>query len=349
MKKNTETGSADRMVTQDDVAKHAGVSRSMVSYVLNGGPRPVAEETRLRIIDSIRELGYRPNKTAQKLIKSQYDSVAENQFGIIMSDVFMFRRPYYAAILAGIHDTAHANNRHVRFIRFFQDLKDPVLFNELIHKEEISGLILIALDQSIASAEDENLLREINGRIHNIICIEWEVEGLPSVMFNRQEAAYKATKHLVDIGIEELLYIGPQDNRVLGFQQALLEAGLLKPDQRILYGSNLVDGRDAVGEIVRSGRLPRGIVGGTDEVSMGLLRGLSSFGIRVPDTVALVSIDNIEMSAFTNPPLTTVNVNTFEMGKLSVETLINRSKNPGQVVATIMLPTQLVIRESCRG
>jgi DNA-binding LacI/PurR family transcriptional regulator len=336
-----------RSITQDDVARRAGVSRSIVSYVLNGGPRPVAQETRDRILEAIQELGYRPNKFAQKLNRSQNDSVAEKQLGIIMSDVFMLRRPYYADILAGIHNTAHDQNHHIRFIRFFQELKDPLLFNELIHKEEVSGIILIALDQSLHSSEDEQLLQQIRDRVVNIICIEWELEGLPGVIFNRQEAAYKATNHLIDCGLKNLLYIGPQDGRVLGFQQAVLQAGLADQAHKVIEGSNLSDGLEQARIMIKKHNLPEGILSGTDEVSMGLLRGLHEARVRVPEDISLVSIDNIEMAGFTAPPLTTVNVDTFEMGRIAVQDLIYRSKHPGESPILHVLPTKLILRESC--
>lgn len=334
-----------RSITQDDVAKHAGVSRSIVSYVLNGSPRPVAPETKQRILKAIEELNYRPNKFAQKLMKSSSASLADRQYGVVLSDVFMLRRPYYADILAGIYASVHEKNHHIRFLRFFQDLKDPLLFNELIHKEEISGLMLIALNQSIKSAEDNKLISQIKDRIENIVCVEWELENVSSVNFNRQEAAYKACRHLLSLGHSKIIYIGPDDNRVLGYQQAILETS--REYRNYFAGSDLADGFDVCQGIIARGELPDAILGGTDEVSMGILRSLNLNKIDVPKQIALVSIDNIDIAAFTSPPLTTVNVPTAEMGKMAVQILINQASNKDMIVATSLLPTQLIIRESC--
>lgn len=338
-----------KTVTQDDVAQRAGVSRSIVSYVLNPGGRPVAPETRKNVLQAIEDLGYRPNKYAQNLMKSKYDSVADKQFGVILSDVFMLRRPYYADILAGIHTTAHENNHHIRFLRFFHDLKDPLLFNELIHKEEISGLILIALDQSIKNPEDEKLIRQIQERIKNIICVEWELEGVPSVNFSRREAAYKACIHLLSQGKTDILYIGPEDKRILGYQQAILEKNSLADLKDPLIGSDMAMGYSLCETLLKDNNLPQAILSGTDEVSMGILRCLYKSGIKVPEDISIVSIDNIEIAEFTNPPLTTVNVDTWQMGSVAVQTLIQRVKTPTLMVTQTLLPTQLVIRESCSG
>lgn len=336
-----------KTVTQEDVAKLAGVTRSVVSCVLNRSDRPVAQETRDKILKAMAELGYRPNVAAQNLTRTRYNSIAEKQFGILMSDISMLSKPYYSNILAGIHATAHESNHHIHFIRFFHDLKDPLLFDELIHEDKISGLIMISLDQSIKSKEDEKLVAEIKERIDNIVCIEWTSEGLPSINFSRQEAAYKACKYLISKGHKDILYIGPNDERCLGFQQALLESGNLENIKKSFFGVTPRDGYEFTNRIIESGELPEAIVGGTDELSIGILRSLNEHKIDVPDKLALISIDNIEMSEFTNPPLTTVNVETWEMGKFAVMELIRRAKNKDQMPSNTILPTELVIRESC--
>lgn len=344
--------SSTRPVTQDDVARHAGVSRSIVSYVLNDGPRPVAPETRQRILNAIRELGYRPNRAAQNLTRSKNENIAHKQLGIIMSDVYMLRRPYYADILAGIHNTAHEQEYHIRFIRFFSDLKDPLLFNQLIHREEVSGIILLALDQSIHSDQEWTLIAEMRSRIRNIICLEWELEGLPSVLFNRQEAALMAGRRLVASGLRRLMYVGPEDARLSGFRQLCMEEHLpthtSPTGDGLVFGFNLSDGYRAALAIAAMAERPEGVLGGTDEVSMGMLRGFAEAGLRVPEDISVVSIDNIEMSEFSIPPLTTVNVNTFEMGHTAVQTLIHRAIHPADVPVHAVLPIQLVERKSCK-
>src|SRR5262245_50833452 len=131
----------NRAITQDDVAERAGVSRSIVSYVINNGPRKVSEETRQRVLAAIQELGYRPNKHAQ-MPSATEEAFAEKSIGIILASNFMFKRPYYGSILASMHQYAHEKGWHIRFIRLFDEFSDPTLFNELIDPNEISGVIL---------------------------------------------------------------------------------------------------------------------------------------------------------------------------------------------------------------
>ena len=336
-----------KAITQHDVAKMAGVSRSIVSYVLNDGPRGVAPETKARILDAIETLGYRPNKFARNL--QNYESLADKQLGVVLSDVFMFKRPYYADILAGIYSSAHQHKYHIRFLRVFSDFTDPVLFNELIHEEEVSGLLLIALDQSIHSELERALISRITERIQNIVCVEWEFDGLPSINLNRQEAAYKAAAHLVDLGYRDICYIGPADKRVAGYRQLFLERGLMPCPREPMPGVTMRDGA-AMCDSLLAGQnqpFPEAFLGGTDEVCMGILSSLHRNGIAVPNGCGVIGIDNIEMSQFMSPPLTTVSVDTYEMGRIAVETLLNRAANPGRLPTTTFLPTKLIIRESC--
>lgn len=346
----SENGSArtnPNHVTQEDVARRAGVSRGIVSYVINNGPRPVAPETRERVLQAIAELGYRPNKHAQQLMREQWGSVAERDFGLILPGVSLLQRPYYGSILAGIHQTAHDLHYRVRFIRFFDELQNAALFNELIHREEISGLILMSLDQAITSESDRNLIAAIRERIDNVVCLEWRLEGLPSVSFDRAAAAYQATSHLINLGHQDILYLGLGDERVMGYHQARIEHNLPLTPNSVFFAHDLASGYHEIGRIMAEKQRPRAIVAGSDEVAFGILRQLREQHIAVPQDIALASIDNIPMSAYAAPPLTTVDVPQMDMGRVAVEVLVNNGKGKTITSMVNLLPTKLVVRESC--
>lgn len=333
-------------ITQEDVARHAGVSRGVVSYVVNNGPRQVAPETRDRVLKAIEDLGYRPNKHAQRLMREQGDSIAGRQFGLVLTDPSMLRRPYYGSILAGIHKTAHAQNCHVRFIRFFEELRNPVLFNELVHEEEISGLLLMSLDQVIIGEQDRHLIRQIQSRIKNIVCIEWEWEDLPSINFNRAEATFKATCHLIEMGHKAISYVGQEDNRVLGYRQACLENEIPASVYYVTPRANMVASYDMAELLLAQTSLPTAITAGCDEVAIGLLKAFTDQGIQVPKDIALASVDNIPVAEFITPALTTVDVPQTDLGRMAVEMLINRTKQPDMPMASMLLPVKLIVRES---
>ncbi len=316
-------------ITQEDVARHAGVSRGVVSYVVNNGPRQVAPETRERVLKAIEELGYRPNKHAQRLMRDQGDSIVDRQFGLVLTDASMLRRPYYGSILAGIHRAVHAHHCHIRFIRFFDELRNPVLFNELVHEEEISGLLLMSLDQ-----------------VKNIVCIEWEWDELPSINFNRAEATYKATRHLIERGHRSVLYVGQEDNRELGYRQACGEAGLPASVHYVTPRANMVHSYELAAGLLNLSPRPRAITAGCDEVAIGLMKAFTDLGVSVPEDIAIASVDNIPVAEFMTPALTTVEVPQTDLGRVAVDVLINRLRQPDLPAASVLLPVKLIVRES---
>jgi len=334
-------------ITQNDVACRAGVTRSLVSYVLNGN-RAVAPETRQKILNAISELEYRPNKFAQALSMGNRGVLADQHIGIVLCNFEMFLRPYYAEILAGIHQAAHEKDFHIRFIRFFNELKSPVLFNQLIHSEEICGLLLVALDQCLETPEDRQLIGRIQEQIDQIVCVEWQMPGLSSVSFDRQAAAYQAVKYLFDQGYRDIAYIGETDQRVTGFKQAFLEYRAEDiPGLYIDAAADMASGRRAMQRLHQSrGTLPGAICVGSDEVAVGILSYLHEQGIAVPGDTAIISIDNLEMAEYTTPQLTTMNVQKRAMGCRAVEMIVNHSAGQGENALALLLPVNLVIRKS---
>jgi LacI family transcriptional regulator len=335
-------------ITQNDVAVHSGVTRSMVSYVLNGNTRAVAPETRKKILNAINELGYRPNKFARALSMGKRNVFADKHIGIVLSGAEMFLRPYYTEILAGIHSEAHSKGYHIKFIRFFNELSNPVLFNQLIHLEEICGLILIGVNQCLKHVEDLQLIEQVKSRIDQIVCVDWQAAGLSSVLFDRQAAAFKAMNYLFEKGYSDIAYIGESDERIAGFKQAFIEQGIMETSN--LYIDSAMDmatGYNAIKKLHQNNKtLQMAILSGSDEVAVGILLYLHEQGIAVPEKVAVISIDNIEIAEYSNPQLTTINVQKRAMGCHAVEMIVNKSAGQGEKSLTLLLPTNLVVRKS---
>ncbi len=342
----------ERHVTQKEVAELAGVTRSMVSYVLNGTNRSVAPETRQKILDAIKELEYRPNRNAQALLAGE-ETLAKKQIGVILPNSATFLRPYYTEILSGIYDATHNAGCHVRFIRFFEDLKNPILFNHLIHQEEIGSIVLLALDQVVHSAEDFEILQNIKERIENAVCVDWQMEGFTSVLFDRENAAYQATRHLISRGYGVPSYIGQNDQRIAG-----LIRGAKETDENSAEKLSITEAFDmhsgyngmknlAMKHNAQGTPLPRSILAGSDEIAVGILRFLTENDIHVPEQLALISIDNLETAEFASTPLTAVNVPKKAMGEKAVALLVDHTTGTDHTAQTILLPTNIIERCSC--
>lgn len=333
----------NKTVTQVDVAHYAGVSRSIVSYVINNGPRKVSEETRLRVLDAIKALDYRPNKYAQ-MLSNTGDSVAQKTIGIILANNPMFMRPYYGIILASLHEHAHEHDHHIRFIRVFSDFNNPALFNELIHPNEISSVILIGLDRVLKTPNDHALVEAIIQRVERVVCVEWEWPGVTSVQFDRRNAAYQATKHLLGTGRSHVVYIGPQDQRVSGYQQALWEHGLQPDPAYILFAVESPSGYETCNRFLHANPPLDAVCAGTDEAAVGIYKSLQEHGLTIPDDVAVASIDNLDFAPFLNPSLTTIDIPKDEIGFHAVDALLSDMSRDTAV--SLMIPTTLIVRDS---
>jgi DNA-binding LacI/PurR family transcriptional regulator len=338
-------------VTQEDVAERAGVSRSVVSYVLNNGPRKVSEETRQRVLAAIQELGYRPNEHAQRLKSG--NATAENSIGILMGGkgYNQLELPYYSSILSGLYDYAYQQQHQISFLAYWEALKDPIFFNKHLHEEEISSLILILPSLIPKTKEDEKLLKQIIARIPHIVCLEETVMGLPAVMFDRAEAARSAMQHLIGLGHHRIAFVALNDQRLTGYKQSLLEANIPYNDALVNFlepsNSQVQSSYDIVMRLLKEDADISAIFTATDEAAIGAMAAISDCGKTVPEDIAIVSIDNIEIAAMLRPALTTVDIPKRSLARFAIQSLMNQIEYPDQGQVSTMLPTKLIVRQSC--
>lgn len=343
--------SQTQRVTQRDVAERAGVSTSIVSYVINHGPRSVSAETRARVLEAVEELGYRPNRHAQGLMRSKWQSDASlRDFGVVLGrSSGMFVRPYYGEVLAGIYDEADALHLRVRFIQSIDQLADPLLFNELIHSDEIAGLILFGVESGQGDAA-VRLIDRMRERISNIVCVERQFGDLPSVTFDRANAAREAVNHLLQLGHRRIGFLGAVDDRLSGYRLALLDSGVEVDDTLVcsLPGGNTpAEGFQHVRCLMELEKPPTAIFCCSDEVAIGAINGLRAIGRTVPDDVALVSIDDIPFAQYITPSLTTIHVPKAQMGAYGVRMMREAALRPYHAPVSMLLPTTLIVRNSC--
>jgi len=259
---------------------------------------------------------------------------------------YMLKRPYYGSILASIHEHAHERDWRIRFIRVFDDFNNPALFNELIHPNEISGVILIGLDQVLQTPNHNALMEAIVERVERVVCIEWEWPGVPSIQFDLQNAAYRACNHLLSTGRRRVAYIGPHDKRISGYHQALWEQKLPLETHLMLSAANPQSGYECCEQIISAKSSIDGICVGTDETAIGVLKCLHEHHLAVPKDVAVASIDNIDISMFTVPALTTIDVPKDQIGFHALDILVSRPPTKGAPAFSINVPIQLLVRES---
>ncbi|MCU0495384.1 MAG: LacI family transcriptional regulator [Chloroflexaceae bacterium] len=353
---STKVSQPSAQVTQKDVARRAGVALSSVSYVINNGPRPVSEETRARVLKAIDELGYRPNEHARRLIQRNWGTEpSPRQFGILLfgGPRVLIARPYYSTLIVGLYDEAVRQNYAVRFVHLSEEIRNPLLFNETIHRESIAGVVLLQVAPLDRTYRD--LLERVIERIGNVICLDTFFPNLPSITFDHLGAGRLATDHLLGLGHQRIGYIGNRDGRFDGYLQSLRLHGLtfepgLATSEKITdqdeVTNSLEGGWLGANQLLSLPELPTAIFCASDEVAIGALRAAREHGLRVPDDLSIVSVDDIELARYTSPPLTTVRVPQADMAGLTVRTLIERVSSPNAMPVNMVLPVTLQQRGS---
>jgi LacI family transcriptional regulator len=335
-------------VTRDDVAKLAGTSTAVVSYVINNGPRPVAPATRERVLAAIAELGYRPNSVAQAMASRR-----TNLIGMVVPDA---RQPFFAELshavervaselgkLVLIGNSDYTGDRELHYIRAFLGMR-------------VSGLILVSQGPSELAADEFKahddarvvLLHRAPQQSDDVAVVTDDVGG-----------AELATRHLLGHGHPYVACFGgpvaspapgdPVVDHVEGWSRALRGAGV-STEGRLLdapfdrYGAY----RFAV-DLLRSPQRPPALFCSTDDQAVGVLRAAREVGLRVPEDLAVAGFDDIAEAAFTDPPLTTVATDRDAMARTAVELVLDDSLLvPGSDTPRVRrFPSRLVARRSC--
>lgn len=327
-------------VTQWDVAREAGVSRTQVSNVLTGDTRFVSEKKRRKILEAIDKLGYHSNKSAQKL-RLGIGEYVSNLFGMIVSGPEVFSSPFYSRLIASLHSAAYEKDCKISYIRFFEELQDTVLFNSLIHPHEIGGLIL--LDLTKPSAEDKNgiIMEKIRTRMKNTVCVEWKNPQFACAHFDKYKSGVVAVDHLWARGYTGIGYIGPIDERLSGIRDAMAVNRIPLDGMIMTPAYTMTDGYRIASDLFSNGTIPRSVICGSDEIAAGFISFLNRKNISIPETVAVMGMGNSEISNFTNPALTTMDIRESEIAQAAIDMLTG-----GPYDSNSIIPAQIIPRES---
>lgn len=320
---------AGRKVTRVDVARLAGVSTAVVSYVLNDGPRPVAEATRQRVLEAVTLLGYRPNATARALKLG-----STSQIGLVMPGV---SNPFFAWLTDRIEAQAQARG----LATVIMNSADPGVLEVLarIASLQLDG-VLIANEVPVGD------LARIQRSETPVVLLNQptEVAGVRSVVVDRYGGALEATAHLIGHGHRRVAYAGPaepEEARRRGWSDALAAAGL-PADLTLRTDYSRAAGLAAAEELLAMPDRPTAIFAASDEIASGLLLGLHQHGLLTPEDIALISFDGTEELRYSRPPVTSVAQPVEEMARAAFDLLA-----PGVEISAVRLDAQLDIGASC--
>lgn len=328
------------MVTRSDVARMAGTSTAVVSYVINDGPRPVAPQTRERVLQAIAELGYRPNRVAQAL-RGQRSKV----LGLIVPDI---SNPFYAELARVIENCADLSGYTLVLGNSEQDAQRELRYVRTFLDRQVDGLFLIS---GSSSEELTQLFSEI---AVPFILLDRRINYASNAYLLATDGvagAIMATRHLIGLGHRRIFALcGPSkmpSERAKGYIQAMTEAGL-EPVLRHAGDFDRQSTYELSGSILSSADRPSAIFATFDVAGISLLRAAADTGIRVPGDLAVVGYDNIQEGLYTVPRLSTVAQPTERLGRQATSHLIGLiEQNIEQTFGMKLIQPELVVRESC--
>lgn len=339
-----------RRVTIREVSRAAGVGIGTISRVLNSSSQ-VSPETRARVLDTIKLLGFRPNAQARRIQKRRSEIVC---FLLSNRD---FLHPFHARILQGVESYASGLKQHVLFAALHYSPRTAPERIDLPPVLQEHGLIDGVI---LAGTVYPNLLRRI-ASIHmpfvafsnNVVGVDG-AQAFDQVGFDDFSATLKATHYLVSQGHRRIDFAGDitlpwMHRRFEGYRQAMREKKFKPVLLAARNAQSFVDfGHKSARRILSRTSRPTAIVAGNDEIAYGLWRSLGKHGVKVPDEVSLVGFDDREEAVLMDPPLSTVRVYKEEIGQTCMKMLLERLHHPQMAFSQRILPTELVIRGTVR-
>ena len=329
-----------KKITVKEIAKMAGVSVTTVSFVLNNKPG-VSDAIRKKVQDIIDETNFKPNLNSRKLLKNKSYNICL----IINSSSSPFEDLFYFDITRGIINQAHRYGYNLIISKLESDNED---LPELVYSGETDGIIFF---QDISKV----ILKKAKecGIPFVIVDSHSNIDGITSVNPDYSTATYDATSYLIDQNHKNIVMIAKKDvadfykQTFDGFKKALSDNGIqIRKDQKELIASSEDDAYSIAKKLLTSQNKPSAILCTTDIFAIGAIRAAKDCKLSIPKDVSIMGIDDIFLSRNIEPRLTTVGVNKEDMGVYATDLLYKKMK--GKVPQNILLPMNLVIRDSVR-
>lgn len=324
-----------------DVAREAGVSIATVSRVLNDID-VVNEDTKKKVLDAIKKLGYRPNIVARSLKTQRTKTI-----GILLPDI---SNQFYPEIVRGAEDVSNIYDYNIILCNSDLDMHKEKEYLRVLKEKMVDGVIYMS---SSLSPEIMDLINELD--LKTVLVETRDKDGaLPSVTINNVKASSDSTNFLINKGLKNIAFIGTEKDamnawgdRYVGYENAMKEAGIAVNPELVYFGSiKIKTGYEGVNKFIESKQKFDGIVCASDDIAMGAINALRDNNIDVPKDVSVVGFnDNFAASIF-YPKITTISQPTYDMGSVAMRMLIKILTQKPLDETQYVLEHQLVERDS---
>jgi len=336
-------GRANQRVTIIDVAREADVSFATVSRVINGKGY-VSAQTRERVLQAMTKTGYVVNRQARALAGGRHQVI-----GLLVPEL---DTSYVGEILRGIdEELAAASYDLMLYTTHRRKTREPIFVSSLTNGMTDGLLMILPMDPAA-------YVNNIRRRDFPFVLIDHE--GLddkgPSVGATNRHGAHQAMEHLLSLGHRRIGFItGNLEmdcaiERLAGYRQAL-EARGIPYDESLVREGNFHKplAYQLTRELLGLPDPPTAIFAANDVSAFGVMDAVRDLGLRIPDDVSVIGFDDIPDAQTSNPPLTTIRQPMREMGKRATRMLLEFIANPDREIERIELPTELVVRSTCRA
>lgn len=331
-------------VTIQDIAQHLNLAVSTVSKALNDYP-DVSQQTKDRVIEAARDLGYYPSAPARNLRRRRTDKI-----GFLFSFPITVISEYVSNLITGAIIAAEKEGYNLILYPLLENQLENL--TRICRAREIDGLLVLnraGIDQTLAVLEQEALPFVLVDR-------RAEQPDISFVSSNHYNGALLIMRHLVGLGHQRIGYTSrpllgiTNRDRLAGYKEVLQEAGLPFDEELVVpTETDLRSGYEAMNKLLDLPDPPTAVFAIHDLIARECLQAVKDRGLRVPEDVAIVGFDNWHFSETTQPPLTSIQTPQTEIGKQATETLLAYIADSSQGPTRLILPVELIVRQSTVG
>ncbi len=332
------------MPTIRDVARAAGVSSATVSHVMNGS-RQVSVETRAKVLQAIQDLRYRRDGIARSLRRTSTGTI-----GLIVSDI---TNPFFADLVRGLEDRVYAQGAHYTVVlcNTDEDLAKEKRYLDVLSERRVDGLVMVPV------GGNEDHLNELRASGVPIVFADRLLPGVDvdAVTVNNRAAARQLVDILIANGhrrvaaLEARLPVSSISDRMGGYYDALEHVGVTPAAGTIVVSRSTLDDAVLAGnQLLSLPTRPSAVFCSNNFMTLGVIQALQGRGLRCPEDVAVVGVDDFPWAASFRPRLTVAAQPAYKMGQMAASLLFKRINRGADSPSDYrVLPSTLFVRESC--
>ncbi|MBE5957050.1 MAG: LacI family transcriptional regulator [Lachnospiraceae bacterium] len=337
-------------ITIKDVARLAGVSPSTVSRTCTNHPS-ISKQTKAKVRKAMQELGYEPNFQASNLASRNSRTI-----GIILpdSESEVYQNSFYLEAIRGIGQFCNQKQYMNTLITGSDEKEVLQVIKTMLNSGRADGFIVLY------SKRDDEVLEYLYDNGITYVLIGKATVNPNQVIYidnDNIQAAKEATDYLIQLGHEKIAFLGTDNNSMFiqdrknGYMMSLMDHNIPVHPEYFLEQDFLQDENDGsldnLRNLLMSENAPTAILVSDDILAVALEKVLIELGIRVPEQLSIISFNNSLFAKLTNPPLTSVDINSYQLGIEAASQIINHIENPNLLATKIIVPHRIIERNSC--